>query len=515
MKSIDSTHKYIVLPVNERLTKTLPVTFFANGEPVYKLDVRLDPQNPTFDAYIDISRFSGNQLSVSSNPEIDFPVRYADKLDEQALYSAEERPEVHFTTPSGWINDPNGLCEYNGEYHLFYQYNPADTVWGNMHWGHAVSKDLVHWENRPIALYPDMKGTIYSGCAVVDKDNVSGLKSGDDSPILFYYTHNIQGRTQCLAYSNDGGKTIKKYEKNPILPHMEGGNRDPKVIYCPEIEKYLMVLYLADDRYAFFTSENLLTWSSFDTLSIPGDNECPDIYRLPLDGEYYYVFKGAHSVYLIGKVSDKGFTPIEEPYSLQIDDKQSYASQSFESNSRRIDIAWHTKITAIGAKFNGQMSIPTECTLKRSGGKIRLCQYPAEELKRLYADTIEKKSVKINGMQSFSDTRNAFDLILRIPCDKGMKLNIMVHDTVIGCDTDDASLTVGKRKMPLNPEGGEAEIRIIKDRLSLEIFTGKGLSCLTHKTYHNLLFPALSLEGENISVSSIRLSHLKSIHKKT
>ena len=117
-----------------------------------------------------------------------------------------------------------------------------------MHWGHAVSKDLIHWENRPIALYPDMQGTIYSGCAFIDEKNVSGLGEGDEPPILFFYTYNIKGRTQNIAYSTDGGKTLKSYEKNPVVEHIEGGNRDPKVEWCSEIGRYTLALYL--DGYA-------------------------------------------------------------------------------------------------------------------------------------------------------------------------------------------------------------------------------------------------------------------------
>ncbi len=511
---IESNHHYIVIPVNENLEKTSSLILSRNGEDVYRLDIRLDPTRPTFFAYIDISRFMGEKLSLSVTPDIPFTVEYADSLDEKALYSADNRPTVHFTTPSGWINDPNGLCEYRGEYHLFYQYNPADTVWGNMHWGHAVSRDLILWENLPIAIYPDMNGTIYSGSAIIDSKNASGLKEGENDPILFFYTYNIPGRTQNLAYSTDGGKTFRLYEKNPILQQVDGYkyNRDPKVIFCPEIDKYLMALYLAEDKYAFFKSENLLEWEEFFRISLPGDNECPDIYRLPLEGEYYYVFKGAHSVVLIGKITEEGFIPVEETYQFQNGGIFSYASQSFESNGRRIDIAWHQKVTVPGAEFSGQMSIPTECKLTRKAGKIRLTQYPVEELRGIYGEATEVNNLTLGEKEAFSCEGKAFDLTVSAPFTENFTLKLELFGEPAVANAKENTLTFGKFKMPLSLDRDRIDIRIIRDRLSLEVFTDLGASCLAKKSYANYNLPALTVAGSG-RIEKLQLTQLQSIHK--
>lgn len=147
------------------------------------------------------------------------------------------------------MNDPNGLCCYEGTYHLFYQHNPYGRTWGNMHWGHAVSKDLFHWEHCQEALLSDGDGVIFSGSALIDYRNASGLKKGQNAPILFYYTRVGKTHDQCLAVSTDGGLTLTKYER-PVLPAMTSENRDPKVIFDQARSRYLMALYMEESRYS-------------------------------------------------------------------------------------------------------------------------------------------------------------------------------------------------------------------------------------------------------------------------
>ena len=515
---IKTDKRYVILPVNENLTCTKKVIFALDGEPVYQLDVRLDPQNPTFYSYIDISRFAGGELTVSADPDIPFEVSYADSIDERAEYSGHNRPRVHFTAPKGWLNDPNGLCKYKDTYHLFYQYNPADTVWGNMHWGHAISKDLIHWENRPIALYPDMQGTIYSGCAFIDEKNVSGLGEGGEPPILFFYTYNIKGRTQNIAYSTDGGMTLKNYEGGPAVKHIIGGNRDPKVIYSPELGKYLMALYLIDDRFMLLTSDNLLDWKEHQELTLPGDNECPDIYRLPLDGEYYYVFKGAHSIVRIGRFVDGIFTPVCEDRMLQYDDGRSYASQSFEADGRRIDIAWQRRVTVPGCGFSGQMSIPTECTLRRifdADGKeqIRLCQNPIKEIESLYGDVFDEKDVLLVGKTVIDACKGAIDISLKCGYDPNGKIELCIFGEKLVVDMEKNYIGNSKVGMPISIARDNVDVRIIADKLTLEIFTDGGAHALMMGAYADYNLPALTVKGKDAVIDRLCVAGLKSIWK--
>ena len=206
-------------------------TFSENGTPVYKFDAVYTEENADAVYYADLRDYLGKTMTVTVEPECAFTPVFEDAMTPLTAEETVLRPQLHFTAERGWINDPNGLCFYGGQYHLFYQHNPYGRLWGNMHWGHAVSPDLLHWEYKEEAMFLDMDGAMFSGCAVVDHNNVSGLKEGDETPILFFYTCAGEKKsTQCLAYSTDGGKTLKKYDKNPLIDEIAPGNRDPKVI---------------------------------------------------------------------------------------------------------------------------------------------------------------------------------------------------------------------------------------------------------------------------------------------
>jgi fructan beta-fructosidase len=224
----------------------------------------------------------------------------SDKIVEQTKQANSEphRLQYHFTPPSAWMNDPNGMVYHEGEYHLFYQHNPDSTVWGPMHWGHAVSKDLVHWEHLPIALYPDSLGTIFSGSAVADLDNTSGLGTADNPPLVAIFTyHNAEGeragrndfQTQGVAYSLDKGRSWTKYEANPVLPNPGIRDfRDPKVMWYEEGQKWVMALAVAD-HISFYSSKNLKEWqheSDFgqEIGAHGGVWECPDLFPLEVEG---------------------------------------------------------------------------------------------------------------------------------------------------------------------------------------------------------------------------------------
>ena len=215
------------------------------------------------------------------------------------LYAEKYRPQFHFTPKEMWMNDPNGMVYYQGEYHLFYQYHPKSMVWGPMHWGHATSKDLVHWTHLPIALYPDSLGLIFSGSAVVDKNNSTGLGTNDNPPLITIFTyHSVEqekaGRndyeTQGIAYSLDKGMTWTKFEHNPVLknPGMRDF-RDPKVFWHEQSEKWVLTL-AAGDHIELYDSPDLKTWTKLSEFGKEygahgGVWECPDLFPLTVAGE--------------------------------------------------------------------------------------------------------------------------------------------------------------------------------------------------------------------------------------
>lgn len=347
------------------------VVMSHEGKEVWALDAHVCTP-PAYSCWLDVRRFMGMQLEVNL-PEDAFSL--TDELP-KALYRESLRPQTHFSARTGWINDPNGLVYHNGVYHLFFQHNPAGNQWGNMHWGHAVSRDLVHWTQEPIALYPDALGTMFSGSAVVDERNVSGFGKG---ALLLFYTAAGDPFTQCLAWSTDG-KQFRKYEGNPIVPHIAGANRDPKVIWCEELGCYVMALYLENNTYTLLLSDDLLRWREHQRIELPGDSECPDFYPLLEEesGERFWIFSGASDRYLVGRFRDGLYVP---EYSGALHDGPNvlYAAQTFSGiGGRRIRVSWNTA-NMQGMPFNCCISTPVEMRLRRIDGQIRLCAFPIPE----------------------------------------------------------------------------------------------------------------------------------------
>lgn len=278
---------YLVFPVNS-LAKKKRLCFWIDGKLVYDLLFPLDYVHPAFECPLDIRRFQGKTVCITCDQ--DMPLRLDQREEAACSYDGNYRPYAHFTAKRGWLNDPNGLVLAEGRYHMFFQYNPVDCQWENMHWGHAVSADLVHWEEKEITFFPDENGTIFSGSAIIDRRNVTGLKQNEHDVILVYYTcagstsEASKGKpfTQNLAYSTDGGVTFQRYAGNPLIPQLVGGNRDPKVIYYEPDNSYILALYLDNHEYALYKSQNLLDWQMIQRLVLPEDAECPDFFPCPL-----------------------------------------------------------------------------------------------------------------------------------------------------------------------------------------------------------------------------------------
>lgn len=487
--SIQIEKKYLVLPVCED-SEVKKLLFYQNNKLVFDLDIRLAaPEQGCTKYYINLERF-GESVDIAVEPDMDFEFGFADSDHNDTIYNEEHRPLVHFSAKRGWINDPNGLVEYispvtgKKTYHMFFQHNPCSVKWGNMHWGHAVSDDLIHWNQLDCALYPDEFGTMYSGSAIVDKDNKSGLKTGDENVILFYYTAAGKNSrlsensefTQCLAYSSDGGVTFTKYEKNPIIPHIIGGNRDPKVIWCNPLGCYVLALYLDGNTYGLFTSDNLIDWTEIQEIPIDGDSECPDFYPLICDddGKEKWILSGASHCYIIGDIADGKFVPSQSVKRLHYG-TNSYASQTFSdiSDGRRINVAWDT-VTIPDSIFNCQMGVPAEHTLKMKDGEYFLCANPIREFASLRNKNGGFFSASIKGNLS-STLTPSYELIFTgddIGCDAVIKFSIYGKEFI--CDLKNNELSCSDRKSPLSLIDGKFNLRLICDRDTIEIYAGLG-----------------------------------------
>lgn len=483
---ISITKKYLAIPVCHS-AEQVRVLFQSEGKTVFDLDIRLDPEKYDAIYYVDFRRFIGQTFDVAGAPEGMADFGQADEPEYKGIYDEPRRPIAHFTAKMGWINDPNGCIKLGDTYHLYYQHNPCGRWWGNMHWGHTTSKDLMHWEEQDLALFPDDMGTMYSGSAWLDKENVSGLGTKENPAVLFFYTASggvnaiSEGKpyVQCLAYSLDQGKTLIKYDKNPILGHEVAANRDPIIIYSEEMGCYVMALYLVDNEFALYKSDNLLDWTKTDQITLPDAAECPDFYCLNVEGEdkKYWVLSGAHDAYLVGNLSAEGkFTPVQERIKLHYGNS-SYAAQTFSEidDGRRIKIAWANGDIP-GQNFNCAMTTPTELTLKHMGDQYFLCAMPVKELELLYKKTekLESQAIKEGQSVAFKTEGKANDIKLNIKGGRKIKIDYLGQE--INIDNHGCYTNIGDCYMPtyLTEEG--AQLRIVSDTHGCEIYCGVGQS---------------------------------------
>ena len=476
-------NKYIVVPINMH-SKWKKISFFEEGKLVWDFDAHIDFISPRFYTYVNVSHLRGKTLTLTATPEIDMHFTFVDAIPAIGYYKEEFRPMVHFSAKIGWINDPNGLVYADGLYHMFFQHNPADSNWGNMTWGHAISEDLIYWYELDSALQPDSLGTMFSGSGIVDHKNVSGLKKGDKSPVLVYYTaagscsalSAGKPHTQCMAYSTDGGMTFTKYAGNPVIGHIEGGNRDPKVIWCEEMGCYILALYLDRDEYALFTSDDLIHFTQLQRLHLRGDDECPDIYPLNVENESgvrKWVFSGASDYYLVGSFQNGKFRPEQESKPYFYGHRTSYAAQTFSDvPNRRIKIAWDV-LHAPESVFENQMGIPVEVNLSKVGGEYRLRTLPVKEFESL---RVNSETYRVRELEDFCRPlhRKAYDIRLTAP-KNSPDFAVRFFGYELRVKPSDNTLSYNDVVMPLSYTGGEIDLRIISDVLGLELFADNGL----------------------------------------
>ncbi|MHC4146048.1 MAG: DUF4980 domain-containing protein, partial [Planctomycetota bacterium] len=350
--------KYLNLPVKNGAKKRY-IHLIIDGKIVREFDIELAHENPDFWVFLEIGAFKGKKATLrvdkydpAGTKGFDSAYQADTYIGEEDVYREKLRPQLHFTSKRGWNNDSNGMVYYDGEYHLFYQHNPFGWNWGNMTWGHAVSEDMIHWTELGDAIHPDHLGTIFSGSAVVDVNNTAGFQTGDEKAIVCIYT-SAGGRnpmskgqpfTQSIAYSNDRGRTWMVYEGNPVLGHINGGNRDPKVIWHTPTGQWVMALYLDDRVMAFFTSKDLKSWELQSKIKC--FHECPELFALPVDGDKSnekWILYGGSGEYLIGHFDGKEFKSESDAIRFH-HGNCFYASQTFtnipKSDGRRIQIAW-------------------------------------------------------------------------------------------------------------------------------------------------------------------------------
>ena len=348
------------------------------------------------------------------------------KLINNNYYKEKYRPQIHFTPQKNWMNDPNGLVYYKGKYHLFYQHHPYSNVWGPMHWGHAVSDDLLHWEHLPIALAPDSEtGMAFSGSAVVDYNDSSGFFEGESGLVLIYTSTlpDSDGghQQQCIAYSQDDGQSWIKYNRNPVIKNkLKKDFRDPKVFWHQKTGKWIMVL-VAGDRVELYNSPNLKKWNYLSEFgaergSHAGVWECPDLFPIEAEEQEYWILKvdvqkgsiagGSGGQYFVGHFDGENFIEIKNFNEVNWLDygQDFYAAQSWnnlpDAGKRKVWLGWMSNWDYANEVpteiWKSAMSLPRELKFIRENDELKLLQQPIKEIKQLRNKKYEFENIKIN-----------------------------------------------------------------------------------------------------------------------
>jgi len=430
---VNTTQKYLLLPV-EDASPDVRISMIADNKEVKNFDVRLAINKVDYFVPVDLSDYSGKLVSFKFKMNSNDPVRVNLSPDNTACCREMKlsdtfdttnrekfRPVYHFSPLYGWMNDPNGMVYKDGEYHLFYQHNPYGSKWGNMNWGHAISKDLINWEHRPDAITPDAFGTIFSGSAVVDHNNTAGFGAG---AIIAIYTQNGDRQVQSIAYSTDNGRTFTKYADNPVLVSEARDFRDPKVFWYEGTKRWIMVLAVGQEM-QIFSSPNLKNWtfeSSFGKAQGAHGNvwECPDLFELPVEGtnEKKWVllcslgdgpFGDSATQYFVGTFNGKEFVN-ESPSKTKWMDwgKDHYATVTWSDapDNRRIAIAWMSNWQYANdvptSQYRSPNSVPRDLSLFTVDGETYLQSAPSPELLKL-RDISKKRSFKVNGTRIIKD----------------------------------------------------------------------------------------------------------------
>jgi fructan beta-fructosidase len=481
------------------------------------------------------------------------------------------RPVYHFTPDSMWMNDPNGLVYHKGVYHLFYQYYPHATVWGPMHWGHAISHDLVHWKHLPIALYPDSLGYIFSGSAVVDQNNTSGLGTKENPAIvaIFAYHNPILEKSGSnkfqyigMAYSLDNGKTWTKYTKNPIVPNPGVRDfRDSKVMWYAQTHQWIMTI-AAGDEVQFYASSNLLQWkfqSSFGKSigAHGGVWECPDLFPLNVNGtkQTKWVLLvsinpggpngGSATQYFVGKFNGYQFSPDDTNIRWIDYGKDDYAGVTWSdipaNDGRRIFLGWMsnwqygTQVPTV--KWRSTMTFPRALLLVKENGSYVLESRPIREIAKLHAEAVSIQTQQVKGIKNISglipfalspiEMNITFSVKGKTENTFGIQLsNDMNEKLIVGYDVAKKQLFVDRTKSgivsfstnfpaiataPCMLENNQLKIHVLIDAASIEVFAQNGKAVLTNIFFPTEPYKALSLfsESETINISNFNIWKLR------
>lgn len=530
-KQFQVENKYLIIPIQNKGRGNGQLQLFVDDKLVrdYGLNIATSEEAVDWYAYFTISDYQGKKARVVANrvTEEGFAlIKQSDTIPgENNFYSESHRPQFHFTQKVGWNNDPNGMVYHNGTWHFFFQHNPVALPWGNMTWGHATSKDLLHWEQQPNKLFPKTmaRGACFSGGATVDVKNTAGW--GENTLVAFLTD---TGAGESIAYSTDGGKTFTWYKDNPVVKHK---GRDPKVIWYTYDENdkplndtaktlgghWVMIVYDEHPEYkrnaAFYTSTNLKEWT--EQSHLPGYFECTELFELPIDGnkkDTRWVVFAADAKYAIGSFDGKKFTP-EHKGKHQVHYGPYYASQTFDNSpdGRKIQIGW-LRVASPGP-YNQHFSFPHRLTLRKTDDGIRMFAKPIKEIEKLRTKSNEAKSQKLIADKpvTLPIGSDLLDVRLAVEVGDASAIELKLPGRTIKYDVKAQKLN----EAPLKPVDGRINIQVLADRSLTEIIGNDGRVFISGKGPAKLSASEVSVtaSGGNAKLVTLEAHELKSIWK--
>ena len=545
-KHFTITDEYLVLPVrnegDERDQGRLRLAVDGRVVLDYGICFATGPGDVDWYAFFSLARFRGRQAQVCADniTERGFAlIRLANAIPgADTFYTERLRPQFHFTSRTGWLNDPNGLIWYRGEFHLYYQHNPTALPWGNMTWGHAVSRDLVHWSEQPKVLFPDAAtGTCFSGAAFIDHRNQLGRKTGDEDVIVAFYLRTEIGL--CLAYSNDRGYTFTDYEHNPVLNH-EGARIDtPRPFWHGPTGRWVAPTYdfFTNDRgqmrrcVGFYSSADLTDWRFESRVEQDGWGDelcgCVDFFPLPLDGDserLMWVMILIDGSYIVGDFDGSTFFTLAGKPAATDDRIRSlviqgdyYATMTWHNmpDLRRVQITWmRSPCRYPGMPFNQQMTAPSELTLHTSEEGPRLRMLPAAELESLRTRSHEWTDLPLNATDNplAAITADLLDLEAELQVAAGTVTCLQMRGFSITYDADAESLSSCGTETRLSPIDGGVRLRILLDRTSNEVYANDGRVYLPRVIFpeHDARSISITCTGATTTAACLRVHELES-----
>ena len=527
MVRLENGNKYVLLPVEEKAENASVRVIGKDNQCVRRPNVRLAVDHADYYVPLEIKDgqvldiiFHGDRRTKGAIKEFACwkEIKFSNEFD--TTNREKFRPAYHHTPQSGWMNDPNGMFYKDGEWHLYYQYNPYGSLWENMTWGHSVSKDLVHWEALPLAIEADAIGTIFSGSCVVDKDNTAGFGK---NTVIAFYTSAGEAQTQSMAYSTDGGRTFNKYEKNPVVTFNAPDFRDPKVFWYEGTHRWIMMLAVGQEM-QIWSSANLKDWQKESSFGSEYGNhggvwECPDM--LKIEDKWVLIcninpggpFGGSATQYFIGDFDGKKFTCESMPKVTKWLDygKDHYATVSFSNapEGRTVVMAWMSNWQYANQvptrQFRSANSIARDLGLFKDGEETYVSVTPSKENLAMRGNKVKNPTATC---EIVVDVKGSMELTLSNAKGEQVVMNYDSQKQTFAMDrtkSGDMSFSEAFPIVTVAPtHGNMKQLRLFIDNSSIEAFAGDGKMAMTNLVFPSEPYNIIKVKGGKATIYEIK-----------